>query len=376
MSGGCSASAASFGSSARGGSYSVSVTTAAGGGTLTIGIGGNGVGKLADHCESNASCGGDLQCLTASISDPIFGGGAPNGFCTKACGSDSECASLGGVCYKLDPTQTGRCTLPCTLDHNMVDVVSEVFGQLSSQKCLGHADVRCARLGATMGGVCLPTCGDNAQCPGRSCDPRTAVCVDTPNTGAPLGASCDPTADAGTCAGLCVGFQNGSAMCSDPCVIGGYGDAGATLPYDCHGADAGLCAFHPSGYGPGDTGYCTPACTTQGACQNPNFWCFSVPKLTPSTQVGYCFAATACPKGQSDCEPPPDAGPDGTTYDGGDVDAGVPDGSYICTSTPLGPFCLDPTFPLGFIDGGPGDGGYEAGADAGADAMMDAAESG
>jgi hypothetical protein len=282
----------------------------------------------------------------------------------------------------MDPTQPGLCTLPCTLDRNQDNVVSGVFGSLSTEKCLGHPDLRCARLGATMAGVCLPTCGDDAQCDGLSCDPRTAVCVATPNTGDPLGAPCDPTADAGTCAGLCVGFQNGSAMCSDPCVIGGYGaDGGGTLPYDCHGADAGLCAFHPSGYGPGDTGYCTPACTTQSACQNPNFWCFSVPELTPSTHLGYCFAATACPKGQVDCEPPPDAGPDGTTSDGGDFDAGVWDGGYLCTSTPLGPYCLDQTFPLGFIDGGlpdggSSDGGSDAATDAPTDAMTDASEGG
>jgi hypothetical protein len=365
-SGGCSAGASKAFSTASGGAYTVSVTTAMGGSVLTIGTGGSGAGMLVTACSADAGCGGDLLCLTATTSYAVFGGGAPNGFCTKACSSDSDCASLGGVCYKMDPTQNGACTLPCTLDHNQEDPVSEVFAPLSNQKCLGRPDVRCARLGATMGGVCLPTCGDDAECAGRSCDPRTAVCVDTPNTGAPLGAPCDPTADAGVCAGLCVGFQNGSAMCSDPCVVGGFPDAGITLPYDCHGADAGLCAFHPSGYGPGDTGYCTPACTTQSACQNPNFWCFGVSQLTPSTHLGYCFAAAACPNGQIDCEPPPDAG---------DLDAAAADGGYLCTATPLGPFCLDPTFPLGFIDAGLGDGG-DAAADGGTDATMDASEGG
>jgi hypothetical protein len=182
-----------------------------------------------------------------------------------------------------------------------------------------------------------------------------------PNTGAPLGAPCDPTSDAGTCAGLCVGFQNGSAICSDPCVIGTDPDGGGTLANDCHGASNGLCAFHPWGYGPGDTGYCTPACSTQSACQNPSFWCFSVPELTPSTHKGYCFAATACPKGQSDCEPQPDAGPDGSIEDAGPVDAAAWEGGYLCTSTPYGAFCLDTAFPLGFPDGGFPDGDTDAG---------------
>src|SRR5262249_12137746 len=160
--------------------------------------------------------------------------------------------------------QPGRCTLPCTLDVDSPS--SRVFSALSSAKCLGRSDVRCARLGASMNAVCLPTCGDDAQCGGLSCDPRTAVCVGTPNVGEPRGAACDPTADAAVCAGLCIGFQNGSAMCSNPCVIGGLPDGGGALPDDCHGADAGLCTFHPAGYGPGDTGYCTPACSTQSGC--------------------------------------------------------------------------------------------------------------
>jgi hypothetical protein len=370
--GGCGASGVPSAFTAAGGSFAVSASSGVVSSSVTTGSGG-AFGKLATSCNGDADCGGGLLCLTAGTSDPIFGGGAPNGFCTKACAADWDCGSLGGVCYKIDPTQPGRCTLPCMLAQLPQDDVSGLFTKLSPDKCRGRSDVRCARLGATMNGVCLPTCGDDAQCDGRYCDPRTVVCVDVPSTGLPIGAACDPTADASVCAGLCVGFQTGAAICSDPCVLGADPDGGP-LPYDCGGADRGLCAFHPMQNGAGDMGYCTPACTTQGECQNPSFWCFSVPELSPATSKGYCFAAAPCPKGQVDCNPILDGGTsdggwdnDGGISDGGPADAPVADGSYTCTATPLGAFCLDPRYPLalpdagdsGPEDAGPSDGGAD-----------------
>src|SRR5262249_40796628 len=82
-----------------------------------------------------------------------------------------------------------------------------------------------------------------------------------------------------------------------------------------------------SGNGAGDYGFCAPACTAQDECQNPEFWCFPVGGLTGmGVDNGFCFGATACPHGDSDC-----AQEQGT----------------VCTQTKYGPECLNPLFPRG-----------------------------
>jgi hypothetical protein len=267
--------------------------------------------------------------------DPVFGGGAARGFCTRPCNADADCASDGGVCYKLDPSQAGRCTLPCTFGPPL----SGVFSPLDPAKCRGREEVRCAQI-ATHVEVCLPTCGEDAQCDGGVCDPRSAVCVDAPSTGAPLGAPCDTKTP---CAGVCLSFLTGNVpMCSQPCVLGGT----VEQTDDCGGLAEGLCAFHPSANGAGDTGFCTPACASQHDCRIPGFGCFSVPPLTEQLGKGYCFAATPCPTNDA-----------GATGDGGDA-------GCVCTPTDAGPLCLDPAFlpDGGSFDAGDGDAGaFDAG---------------
>jgi hypothetical protein len=97
---------------------------------------------------------------------------------------------------------------------------------------------------------------------------------------------------------------------------------------NCGGETKGLCAFSPMGNGAGDFGFCAPACLHQSDCQNPNFWCFPITNLTGTgpgeVPNGWCFGATACPNGASDCT----------------AQAGTK-----CTQTSAGPFCLNPTFP-------------------------------
>jgi hypothetical protein len=350
------------------------------------GAGGSSTGGSATGGAANAgsSCGDGLTCVDSATDDPIFGGGPPGGFCTKSCMSDTDCAHLGGVCYMPDPTQAGRCTLTCTIGPAATSV-GELFtspsGLLRSSKCLGRDDLRCVNTTATAG-VCLPTCGDANDCSGRACDPRVAVCVDAPNTGKPTGAACDPNELPTPCAGSCVLFQTGIAMCSSPCVLGGApatvdGGPLMPLPEDCGGASNGICAFHPVTNGAGDTGSCSPACVQQGDCAAPSFWCFSVRAITPTSQKGYCFSATPCPNGQTDCtggavdagapdasgtggaggggtggaggSAAADAGPDAAAADAG-ADGGAGDAGpvgLVCTQTPLGAYCLDPAFPLG-----------------------------
>jgi hypothetical protein len=284
-------------------------------------------------------------CLGPEDTSSAFGGGAPGGFCTKDCTADADCAQQGGVCFQTTPKRTGLCTLACTLGPP-INGVAGLFQPPSPAKCRGRQDVRCAANTPTSG-VCLPTCGEDSQCAGGHCDPRTAICVGTPSTGDPTGAACDAGATPTTCAGECILFNNGVAQCSEPCVLGGA----SPQSFDCGGANQGLCAFHPMSNGAGDTGYCSPACTHQGDCQNPYFWCFGVAGLTEVLHKGYCFGAATCPHGQSDCAPPGDAG------------VNLP--AHVCTDTPAGPLCLDPMFPLYDGDAGTGDAGDAGKSDAG-----------
>ena len=303
-----------------------STSAATGNGGSGGGSGGAGVGGgagLAASCENDAGCGPGLTCLTDTIDDPVFGGGPAGGFCTAVCSADADCAALGGVCLQIDPGQSGRCTLPCTIGPAITSVAS-LFDPLDPTKCLGREDLRCGKATGDTG-KCLPTCGEDAQChDGRSCDPRLAVCVSKPHTGDAIGAACDPNATDSTCAGLCVGFNSGVAMCSSRCVLGGEKLDTA----DCGGAEQGLCAFRPAANGAGDAGYCSPSCAAQNDCQTPNFWCFDIAGVSDQTQRGSCFAAAPCPAGQADC-------------------VAANDANFTCTDTPYGAYCLDPAFPVG-----------------------------
>ncbi len=270
----------------------MSISSTGAGGSWT-GTGGASTGQLAASCNADADCGGDLTCVLPSDDDPVFGGGAPGGFCTKPCSADADCDNAHAVCYGAGPSQPGRCTLACALGPGIGNG-DGLFTPLGT-KCRGRDDVRCTQAAnavATAPAVCLPTCGEDAQCAGSYCDPRTAVCTATPSTGTATGTACDPSQTTGACAGVCVGFDTGVAICSEPCVLGALGGDALQSP-NCGGPYQGLCAFHPKANGPGDTGFCTPSCKAQGDCENPNFWCFGVPTLTAELHVGYCFAATA-----------------------------------------------------------------------------------
>jgi hypothetical protein len=308
--------------SSGGDATGTSVATGSGGGSdADAGVGG-GAG-LAAACTSDATCGFGLTCLTDTIDDPVFGGGPAGGFCTAACSGDADCASLGGVCLQIDPGQSGRCTLPCTIGP-AINSVASLFDPLDPTKCLGREDLRCGKATGDIG-KCLPTCGEDAQChDGRSCDPRLAVCVSKPSTGDAIGSTCDPMATDTSCAGLCVGFNSGVAMCSSRCVLGGE----KLQTSDCGGPAHGICAFRPAANGPGDAGYCSPSCGAQSDCQTPNFWCFDIAGVSEQTHRGYCFAAASCPNGQADC-------------------VAANDANFTCTATPYGAFCLDPAFPVG-----------------------------
>ncbi|MBL9027370.1 MAG: hypothetical protein JNL21_34585 [Myxococcales bacterium] len=320
-----SGSGGSGGTGGAGGSGSTTkATTTTKSATVTVSTGPDDTVYVGRTCLDDGDCGMDGRCLQPDEDIEQLGlGGPADGYCTKACTTSSECPG-NGLCFTDANDENGICLLGCEIGPPL----EFIDDPLLEDKCQQREDLRC--VDTNDGAVCLPTCGSDAQCPaGRSCDPQLAICVDTPNTGLESGELCDPMADPPECAGVCVNFGTDPgappAYCSNRCVLGGELDS-----FDCGGLDQGVCVFRPSGYGAGDQGFCSPACSVQSDCANPGWWCFSN-NFAPN---GFCFTATPCPGGQGDCDPM-----------SGDE----------CTQTIHGPFCLDPVIPLG--DAGTGGGG-------------------
>lgn len=313
---------------------STSTTTSATTGTTVASTSSGGTdSKLGLDCQEDSDCGDGGRCITPTENDPVIGGGPAGGYCTKDCETDSDCD--GGTCLSFDGVSE------CFLDCEIGPALEFLDDPLDENKCHGREDVRCTPITGA-GDVCIPTCGSDQQCPnGRVCDPRFRVCVDSgaENTGDPNGGPCDPNASEPTCAGTCVNFTSGVTMCSNSCVLGGDVDA-----YDCGGLTEGLCVFRPSDNGPGDYGFCSPACKQHDECNNPDWWCFGIGGVSDGlVDNGFCFGATACPNG-NECT-----------------------GDDVCTDTKYGPFCLDTIYPLGSAapdptgSGGGGAGGSGAG---------------
>ena len=284
---------------------------------------------LASACTSAADCGPEGKCVLPSDNDTRFGGGPPGGYCTRRCSTEADCASAGSLCLK-NAAGDGECLLGC--EQGFPDLLS-LNTALDEDKCRGREDLRCDTIDDIS--VCVPTCGNDSQCAGRACDPRRAVCVDTPHTGLPLGQECDPQGTSDPCAGFCVNFVDDNfgetGMCSSYCVSGGQ-----NLEVDCGGLTNGLCGYRvldPTGTG--DLGLCAKACLAHDDCTNPFTWCVSIKGLTGDmVPNGYCFG------GMTECT------------DQGDCKIGE-----TCTPTPDGSLCLDARFPLSSQGAGGGGGG-------------------
>lgn len=267
----------------------------AGGAGQTTSTGGAGSfeARLGAMCTSDGDCDPGGSCLLPTDRDPFLGGGPAHGYCTAPCTMDIDCPGDHGVCLDddADGGGEGRCFLGCTLGE---PPYTAEIDPLPADKCHGRDDLRCQVVGEAP--VCLPTCGDDADCPSdRRCDQRLAVCVSEASTGEALGSACDVEDDA--CAGRCVIFLSGVTMCSSLCVLGGGVEPDTT---ECGGLADGYCAFRPEDNGMGDYGFCTESCAEHDDCQNPAFWCFPVPDVNTSGDRGYCFAATDC-RVPSDC---------------------------------------------------------------------------
>lgn len=261
--------------------------------------------------DSNCKPAAGGRCIKSTADDPLFGGGPANGYCSKDCVDDSDCPGATSLCLTTQGAPTGSCFEGCTFGDPPLTSLSD---PLDPAKCHGREDVRCVELMA--GPACIPTCGSDSDCPGgRGCDAQLGVCVDVKTMGLPLGSACNPNADPSECAGVCIGFTGGEAMCSQACAMGGDFPSS-----ECGGMDKGICLFGVQGVGVGDQGFCAQACTQHDQCQGGVLWCRDI--NVPSN--GYCVGADSCVS-QADCT----------------------DVSSTCTDTIFGKFCIDLTYPLG-----------------------------
>ncbi len=160
-----------------------------------------GKGTLGASCTDDSQCGADGSvCLKATDAawvadgDVANGTGPAGGYCSVDCSDYYDgltdvdpCAALGGYCYLR------WCLEGCS------------FGtDDGGTKCHGRKDVACAsvplKTGFSPTPGCYPVCSPSSDCgPGRVCDPQRSRCVDAAkvHTGAPDGAACATTADAG-----------------------------------------------------------------------------------------------------------------------------------------------------------------------------------
>ncbi len=253
------------------------------------GAGGSPESGLGGPCDGNDDCANDMHCITSGGSE-LLGSGAPHGYCTKACSSDSSiCAALDprGICGPFDVAPEPRwCMLGCAPGASLFKFTDDV--------CLGRRDVACSPLGNGWGELvtaCRPLCGSDADCDGdRYCDMATGACVDGEPTGKRLGEPCNPQESPDPCAGLCLG-----SFCAGYCVMGTEGmPGGCGSPVD--GVQTGACLYNletnsnftSKGYG--DMAVCAPLCDCTGDCAFPGDICVPLSGNLGGTlgRPGYC----------------------------------------------------------------------------------------
>lgn len=279
--------------------------------------------NLQRACDDDADCGEGLTCMT-STGDAFLGGGPANGMCTAACTADIDCLAIdsNGLCLQLTDTEA-YCLSSCTPGDDV----------LSGVKCGGRQDMACQDFGGA--GLCLPTCGTDADCPSdRLCDLGLGACVDELLDGAPVGGACDPTGDSTDCESLfCLRFSETYGACTGACRTGTVGcGSGDATPED---PSEPICLPMLDGVGPdGDVGQCMQRCNCDLDCSHPDAKCFGpvddADGLAIFGTLGICWDGTApvddptlrlgieCEDGRE----PPNMSVDSGAGDSGTLDSG------------------------------------------------------
>jgi len=264
------------------------------------------VSTLAAPCAADTECGADLQCWSVNTAGiAAFVGGAPHGYCTRACRLTTDCSDVdpSAVCSGPGAEGTGICLRGCLSKEPLP----------GEAKCLNRVDQMClstAALGREpfstterQPGVCVPSCGSDEDCAPRLCDLVSGLCLDRVAAGAAIGAAC--TADAECAGGLCVEPLAGSRFCSAGCALDSLGcgfgsdanprEAACLLPWISQGGVS---------EGRQDLGICLQLCNSDPDCTQPSWVC-------DTASGGLPGAAGACvPADSTAGNPTPDAGAD------------------------------------------------------------------
>lgn len=311
------ASGGAAGSAGAGGTGGVGADGGAGSGGSAGAPGDSGAQTpLGLPCSTDSDCGSGLTCL-ASDSTALGGAGPAKGLCTADCTADLGKASS-SICSAIDPAAVcvdlgapgsphGVCLEGCSSGPDSLT-------SFSPDKCHGRPELACQPIYdsnnvSTGKGYCRPDCNSDADCGGRTCNPRTGLCDDQAAQGLPVGSSCTQPADGGTdpCRGTCgaVVHSFGGApftyTCSERCTIGAVPSCGwsGTGPADAY------CVFvYDANAGRGDQGACGQTCDCNSDCLDPDLVCVPFNNSALVTELGH--------KGY--CGDP--LGPDGGTLPG------------------------------------------------------------
>jgi hypothetical protein len=238
-------------------------------------------GNLGDACADDSACMGGLVCAKATGTSWINGGPA-QGYCTAPCSNNTDCLPFGGDCISelapLDfaggPFVAAWCLQTCDL--SSTDSASICHGRKDK-------DVGCATwVYQSTKALCYPVCVHDSDCPSnRKCDPITTLCVDAPNTGAPIGTYCGTPEDGGpapSCSGWCGSdrFLNPAppSLCTRDCILGTTGCD--TLSGAPDGGLGAACIPLVSGSHDGTLGHCVQLCDADRDCLgygNPGIYC-------------------------------------------------------------------------------------------------------
>jgi hypothetical protein len=228
------------------------------------------VDLVGQRCESDADCQGGAVCLQADENDFSGVGGPSGGYCTFPCElpqADADCLAkdpesrcvgigAGAFCFR---TCLSKDPLP------------------GEEKCLNRGDVACFSEAALrrevfsadrQNGVCLPSCGSDADCPqGRFCHRQGGICTTFPSPGASTGASCGLDSD---CDGLmCESRVDGVGICTATCVLGSLSGCGFAADATVRevGCLTPMVAAGRFSEGVGDVGLCRELCDVDTDCQ-------------------------------------------------------------------------------------------------------------
>jgi hypothetical protein len=229
---------------------------------------------VGTYCRADADCGAPFTCLTAS-SDAILtahgSGGPSGGLCTTRCDVRSDACSPAEnstECIELAPGKR-YCLPSCTPGG---------AGPALGEKCLGRLDLACSpprEAGQT--GFCLPTCGGDFECEGRTCDLGSGACVDQTPAGIGMGGDCAVGACGnGTCEPLGI-FQ----ACTGFCTVGTVGCG--FDPLSKGRLDSSCLIAAASSGSQADVGLCAQLCDCNDDCRHPRFVCAEGPPGNPAS---------------------------------------------------------------------------------------------